>query len=91
MPSLSDRIFDIGYENITPSSDIRTPEQRTAGRQRLLQAFDEQVKHLKSIKTGCISVSDPELGISESSLGDATLLPVSAIHNSVTLAAAQRH
>lgn len=38
--------------------------------------MEDTFKYLNSIKTGCWSVSDPELGISESPLGDATMLPV---------------
>ncbi|KAF2813129.1 uncharacterized protein BDZ99DRAFT_250070 [Mytilinidion resinicola] len=43
----------------------------------ILKAFDS----LKNIKTGAMSVSDPVLGISESPLGDATLLPVLALND----------
>jgi hypothetical protein len=39
----------------------------------------ELIKSLKDIKTGGRSVSDPVLGITESPLGDATLLPVLAL------------
>ncbi len=35
-----------------------------------------QVESIKNLKTGGFSVSDPEQGITESPLGDATLLPV---------------
>lgn len=35
-----------------------------------------EMEAIKNLKTGCISVSDPEQGITESPLGDATLLPV---------------
>jgi hypothetical protein len=44
---------------------------------RILKAFDT----LKNITTGAMSVSDPVLGISESPLGDATLLPVLALND----------
>ncbi|KAH6662595.1 hypothetical protein B0J14DRAFT_570956 [Halenospora varia] len=36
----------------------------------------EEMKAIKNLKTGAISVSDPEQGVTESPLGDATLLPV---------------
>lgn len=36
----------------------------------------EQFKALKDLKTGAMSVCDPVLGVTESPLGDATLLPV---------------
>jgi len=38
--------------------------------------FLEELEVLKNLKTGAVSVSDPEQGITESPLGDATLLPV---------------
>ena len=41
--------------------------------------IEELVKTIETVratKTGAISVSDPELGISESPMGDATMLPV---------------
>ncbi len=36
----------------------------------------EQWRTMASINTGALSVSDPQLGVTESPLGDATLLPV---------------
>ena len=57
--NIPERVFGIGHENI---------------HQRLLQEFDEQVKYPSCIKTGRMSASDPELGIFEPPLGDATLL-----------------
>ena len=41
----------------------------------LLKLFDS----FKTLKTGAISVSDPILGVTESPLGDATMLPVLAL------------
>ncbi|RYP72868.1 hypothetical protein DL771_003906 [Monosporascus sp. 5C6A] len=38
--------------------------------------ISEKLKAIKNLKTGAISVSDPEQGVTESPLGDATLLPV---------------
>jgi len=40
------------------------------------QEFFEEVKAIQALKTGAISVSNPEQGVTESPLGDATLLPV---------------
>jgi hypothetical protein len=39
------------------------------------------VESLKTLKTGAVSVSDPILGVTESPLGDATMLPVLAIND----------
>ncbi|KAL5353014.1 hypothetical protein ACLOAV_001043 [Pseudogymnoascus australis] len=44
-----------------------------------MQEGEDLVEHIKAIQTGCLSVSSPSLGISESPLGDATLLPIVTI------------
>jgi T5orf172 domain len=53
-----------------------TLKGRLSARKTYLKEAEELVDYLKSIKTGCMSVSHEELGISESPLGDSTLLPV---------------
>jgi hypothetical protein len=54
------------------------PEGVSRGQDRS-QFVDEvmrNVEYLKSVKTGSVSVSSHTMGISESPLGDATMLPV---------------
>lgn len=51
-------------------------KDRKAMHNSSIQEAEELAEHLKSIKTGCLSVSSLKLGISESPLGDATILPV---------------
>lgn len=53
-----------------------TLEGRQSRRETWLKEGEELVDYLKSIKTGSVSVSKEELGISESLLGDATMLPI---------------
>jgi hypothetical protein len=73
---LNGKLFDIALGSADYSSDSRTSEVRQAARNALFLRGGEVLKYIRSIRTGFISVSDPELGISESPLGDATLLPV---------------
>lgn len=61
--------------NVPGPSNIETTES-VSDRLKYLAEAKDLLDHMKSVKTGSMSVSDPELGVSESPLGDATLLPV---------------
>ncbi|CZR53715.1 uncharacterized protein PAC_03595 [Phialocephala subalpina] len=75
-------------EFISSESKIRTDpglKPRSEGGSDSSKTYDfdawkdkvfEEVKAIKNLKTGAISISDPEQGVTESPLGDATLLPV---------------
>ncbi|KAF4626594.1 hypothetical protein G7Y89_g11564 [Cudoniella acicularis] len=67
---LFDSVIDFTRPRSSASKDSLTED---------LSAFregSELANYLGSIKTGCMSVSSPDLGVSESPMGDATLLPV---------------
>jgi hypothetical protein len=70
-------LFDsvIDFPPLQPS----TLKDRLANHISNMQEAEKLAEHLKAIQTGCLSVSSPDLGISESPLGDATLLPVVTI------------
>lgn len=55
----------------------RIQKESTAGTEDVFKLLDV----FKTVKTGAMSVSDPTLGISESPLGDATMLPVLSLRD----------
>lgn len=62
-------LFDsvIDFPPLQPS----TLKDRLVNHISYMQEGKELAEHLKAIQTGCLSVSSPSLGISESPLGDA--------------------
>ncbi|KAE9370173.1 hypothetical protein N431DRAFT_426603 [Stipitochalara longipes BDJ] len=62
-----------------PPPQPSTFKNRQAKHKSKVQEVKELAEHLQAIKTGCLSVSSPDLGVSESPMGDATLLPVVTI------------
>lgn len=78
------------YHSAMPTSYILMPDSSHGRLTRLIQTQQEDersakkklLEHMRTltgIKTGGRSVNDPVLGITESPLGDATLLPVLAL------------
>ena len=65
--------LDSRYDPDTSTSQNRIGEREFEAWKEKLREYADKIKNLK---TGAFSVSDPKLGVTESPLGDATLLPV---------------
>ncbi len=77
--------LDIGFMHLFDSViDFGQPQSSTLKDQQPkhkspVKEVEELVEHPTAIKTGSLSDSSPDLGISQSPMGDATLLPVVSI------------
>src|SRR6187402_3046117 len=72
---LFDDIIDHAPSHYERNGDYSLGDQQAKDKEYVQEAED-LLLNLLSIKTGCLSVSSPDLGESESPMGDATILPV---------------